>query len=1345
MNNNVEQPTIVLCTADYNKLGNLNSVTDIVYKDNMNAANSLSFTVHKRIDGKCCHLWNDITDFKLVWLKEYNEYYKISVSISEKNESVKNVTATALCEDELSQIPLTIDINSDDDIELHNYVRTIFYNESNPDCSLLHRILSNAPHYTIKHVDSSIANEIKIFSVDGTSIYDFLVGELSEEIGCLFIFDSADRSISVYDLENCCIKCGKRGDFTDICPDCDYETIKPGYGEDTTIFINTDNLAQEISLSSNVSQIKNCFKVVGGDDDINAAVRNISPNGSEYITAFSQNDYMNMPDVLVGKLYEYDNLVSDKQEEYLEIAKLWYEEKDKELYLESSMMPDITHDIGTAADQIAKLTTGSLSPVAIKDISNASSYTADSAVLGMAKCLVDTTNFKIEIVEKSSSFTSQTWRGQFVVTSYVKDDDGNADTATSSEIAVELNDNEQQFIEQKVRRAIAKNEDSYLSDIFAIEDYTVFVNELKLYSLNRLKSFEDAYQSCIEILQECGCGDTESTFYESLYSPYCSRLDAIRKEYKIRKEELEEVQQRQEKLEQGQHEIRDLLNFEKYLGMDLYKLYYSFLRIDKYENSNYISDGLSNEEVLTKAKELIEKAKKELVKASERQYTISATLDNLLIMKEFAPIVNHFQTGNYIRARIDDVIYKMRLLSYEIHFASDSIQTISVEFSDVINAKNNALGLKDVLDQAASVASSFPALITQVNQNTDNALIAPNWVQNGLDLATVTIVNTADNQNMLMDSHGLWMRSYDDILCEYSPCQAKLQNNGLYITKDHWKSIEVGIGEFTYIDPADGITRQEYGIIAKKIIGKQILGEKRFGIYNADNTMEFTDNGLVITTNGDDTKLSNAFTVQKRYTNNGTQVIQRQLFIDEDGNVTLGGGAKIKWSAVNSPSVDDVNGLNDKIADFTKSLNDSVADLQNQIDGNITTWFYDDVPTLDNAPVNEWTTEKDKNTHLGDLYYDNLTGYAYRFQFVNGLYSWERITDTDITKALADAKNAQDTADNKRRVFVVTPTPPYDIGDLWVQGAGGDIMHCQTARSSGQNYVSSDWTQSSKYTDDTLANRAMTLAGSAKTLGNELRTYLGLTTEISSDYIISPFIGGGYLKIENTTDHNSVIIDPLGKTNPDYIFGVYNNNHLVMGVDTNGNGMFSGNITATTGQISHFKIDANGIFNVSDSGDVDSAGNSIPVGCGMQRFTKGSAFWAGAGGVGNGGENAEFQVWHDGSLFSTRGKIGGWDITSTELSYSVDGTVRSKLSPHELWVSKEGAAENYTHVMPSQFYTNAMVDGHNYVFHVDMRKGTLSIFDDADPNIAVFTIDVAQKRIDIGDDWTTPWQNKSPE
>lgn len=196
-------------------------------------------------------------------------------------------------------------------------------------------------------------------------------------------------------------------------------------------------------------------------------------------------------------------------------------------------------------------------------------------------------------------------------------------------------------------------------------------------------------------------------------------------------------------------------------------------------------------------------------------------------------------------------------------------------------------------------------------------------------------------------------------------------------------------------------------------------------------------------------------------------------------SLTLGSSNKNVETAINDISQANATNASD-LAKYITSTNSELESLQGQIDGAITTWFYEYEPTNNNVPASQWTTVELKNNHLGDLFYDTITGYCYRWQVQNNAYSWNRITDVDVTKALSDAAKAQDTADKKRRVFVSTPVPPYDIGDLWTQGSSGDLMRCQTAKTSGQSYAAGDWVKASKYTDDTKANAAQAAANAAQ-------------------------------------------------------------------------------------------------------------------------------------------------------------------------------------------------------------------------------------------------------------------------
>ena len=199
-----------------------------------------------------------------------------------------------------------------------------------------------------------------------------------------------------------------------------------------------------------------------------------------------------------------------------------------------------------------------------------------------------------------------------------------------------------------------------------------------------------------------------------------------------------------------------------------------------------------------------------------------------------------------------------------------------------------------------------------------------------------------------------------------------------------------------------------------------------------------------------------------------------------------------------------------------------IVDLQNQVDGAIETWFYEGVPTLKNAPASSWTTDKDKDTHLGDLYYDNKTGKAYRFAKDGNTYKWTIIADTDIAKALSDASKAQETADGKMKVFSTQPTPPYQVGDIWVNATyptdgstyKNEVLRCQTLKAAGSPFAIADWIKASKYTDDTVANAAKKAAEEAQKAAQTAQTNI---TNLGKTVIINKkafdnYVTDGYLE-----------------------------------------------------------------------------------------------------------------------------------------------------------------------------------------------------------------------------------------
>lgn len=197
---------------------------------------------------------------------------------------------------------------------------------------------------------------------------------------------------------------------------------------------------------------------------------------------------------------------------------------------------------------------------------------------------------------------------------------------------------------------------------------------------------------------------------------------------------------------------------------------------------------------------------------------------------------------------------------------------------------------------------------------------------------------------------------------------------------------------------------------------------------------------------------------------------------DNDGNITFRidaetGAVNLNATELTIKGKTPENVANAEVEKFiTEVYSPQIKVLQEQIDGQIEAFFGDYVPDGNNEPASTWTDDTTKEKHLGDLFYivnnEEYGGQAYRYAKINGEYKWDYVKDTAVVKALADAAQAQNTANAKKRIFGAEPVPPYDIDDLWVQGKTGDILKCQKAKAEGASYDTDDWVRASKYTDD---------------------------------------------------------------------------------------------------------------------------------------------------------------------------------------------------------------------------------------------------------------------------------------
>lgn len=954
--NIIETPTLLLQHKNFETIGNggITNVSGYTYKNNFNDANEISFKVHKFNNGIKHPLWNQLVDFKLIYIPELKERFEISVTVNEEDpdDLSKSITGTALCESELSNINLHgVQINTETDMTNDLYDEnfpTVFYRDPNDydstdnlkiwkqskynylkdisaypttasvvakkkyiltHASLLHRVLEKAPHYSIAHVDSTLRelSTVHEFTFDGTDTLSALKNDIAEAYHCLFSFNSEQRTISVYDLYSTCTACKYRGDFLDTCPECGSTKVINKYGEDTNVLINSTNLTKSITLESNQDSLKNCFYVTGADDLMNATIRNINPNGSQYIYYFSDDVLSDMPDNLKNKLKSYDTLyneiqttrkmaldstkvanynnvvtsitkkfanVADDDKDKATFNKLAnplvghssliaarYDATDLYYYINDSMMPVIDIDGLGVQDSLTSIKNGikALGGVAVTKVSSIESSVVRNTLEKLCQVFCSTAYYDISVETKSlsaynSSTKTKTYSCTVTITSLTQQDENEEYLTGSVDVTCSVLENNEKYIEQKIKRMTAESKklkDKQITS-FDLSD-TDFKKELTYYSLTELTNMYTEFQACQDIVTNGFTEDSVDVQYNNselkkkYQKFYANRLTWINNEIKTRTSELNSVKaifdpvKSTGVLQTLKQSIQKELDLQKYLGTDLWNLFYSYRREDDYNNSNYSSTGLNNTELIKRATELFKAAQRELYKAGNLQYSISTTMGNLLALPEFKPIVDKFEVGNFIKVGIDEKVYSLRLLSYQVDY--DNLSEIPVEFSTVEKIYSGYSDVPSILQSAKSMSTSYSSVKDQVDKSKGTTKTVSDWTNNGLLGDNISFSNSKE-QTVTLTKNGLLARSWDDVYNEFSLKQLKIVNNGLYLTKDGWETIETGVGRFTYTD-INGNLVEDYGIIAKTVVGNLIIG-KELQIYNEDKSIVIDENGLTI-------------------------------------------------------------------------------------------------------------------------------------------------------------------------------------------------------------------------------------------------------------------------------------------------------------------------------------------------------------------------------------------------------------------------------------------------------------------------------------------------------------------
>lgn len=1313
----IPSPELVLKTRDFRTLGNIPNYTNWRVSVLGNSIDEISFDVPKFVDGKLNPIWFKLTDLKVVELKRYG-CFEIEVTYTDNTKTVKSINGYSL-ERELGQLILhDFHVNDDDAktmiITEYNkkdfdskgdFINTVFYNPDDTDHSLLHRILKEkAPHWSIGYVTDYISigedkpvkdvrKFYRSFTADGTSVYDFLTQDIAEECNVVFLFDTLHRQINCYSVINGLDKNGN--------------VVKIAYGEDTNVYISKENLATEITLTPNVDQIKNCFRIEGGDDTITANVRTVNVSGSNYIYNFGALKDEDMPSELTEKLNSYQEFLDSKAKGYenlmLELQNAY--SRQSELKYTMSPADGMKDDLDawvskTAREQFfdikQKLINGK---IGVEDIKVASVERINNNIESMAQVYSDT-RFTVEVVTDGGickyDNNKKIWTGTIVVKRLTdnsmyppsKDEYKN----NTFQVAVVNDDYNLTYTQQKLKIALAE------SDIFNIDTdisnmTTSQMREyFKKYSLSRLYSFNSAYDTAVSLLQEAFSKATNTAEISAKVKEFLDKYTNIKiivnECYKQRETECKEQDLLVSSLESQCSEYQKDCNMQTYLGDDLYKQLYKYIREDTYSNSNYISDNLTDAQAMDKARDLVEVAKKELEKACVCQRTISVTLNNIFALPEFEPLYDSFQLYNYIRVRTEDELLKLRILGLEI--SGDSLDTVTVTFADKIESITGSTeDIKSILDQAKSISTTYNSTVKQADKGSQASDYVTDLRLNGLNAAKTMIKNDT-SETFTITPAGAVAKRMDDVGF-YGDKQIKFLGNGIYFTKDNWQTICQAIGEFVYTDE-NGNQTLDYGIIGKYVIGELIAG----------NQLVITAGNGKVRIDQDGITLSDGQVI--KYEKDAPMSEIKLEFMNSDSSTVAPDANDSNWSSTcpqweygkyiwQKVTTTDANGNSEVSIVCISGRNGQ--DGTNGKDGNsfvtlITNYSYNqkDIDRYSASGYSgTWAVTDASNVKVGDEIMLRVTntsknGYCFIIAKVTQVNSSTAVTCTSV--GLIDKGNTGNNGKDaslyqiessvdyvERRFNSSTATvencmnPSKIIFNGYVQTGDSttrqshlgkftfaestDGTNWTTTYATGQNVSSytypiykstSNWVKCTMSTNSGVALKTITvpiiLSDSISTTKKQYylstssssvtggswsdtvpawvgtsyiwsRTYiqyksgyitytsavyesnltsrlkdmttfqtdtqnklnaLNPTTLVGNDYIFSPKIGGGYAYFTNRDGSYSVEIDPQhaagDKTLDKYLFCIRKNGNTtpIMGVDSKGNGMFNGNVTA---------------------------------------------------------------------------------------------------------------------------------------------------------------------------------------
>lgn len=278
-----EYPVLVLCNIDRTELSIMEQTRGLVITPRFNAVSEMSFNLYKEYNGLEIPYYDELIKNKLVHIDGWG--YWIIYQVTESFDG-------GVPYKEVNCYSYEYALNYKGVNLLDGTYK--FYDELQPEDTLLYKLFSIVPRWKIGHVDIELMSKYRTFDVSDATLYGFLMDDVSNAYKCIFQFDTENMIVNVYEPNN---------------------LVK-----DTSIIITFDNVAKQIVLEESETDIFTVLRVNGAD---NLSINVVNPLGDNRL--FNLDYYKTMDWIgdqnLIDKITKWEEEVEKQREPYANLLK----------------------------------------------------------------------------------------------------------------------------------------------------------------------------------------------------------------------------------------------------------------------------------------------------------------------------------------------------------------------------------------------------------------------------------------------------------------------------------------------------------------------------------------------------------------------------------------------------------------------------------------------------------------------------------------------------------------------------------------------------------------------------------------------------------------------------------------------------------------------------------------------------------------------------------------------------------------------------------------------------------------------------------------------------------------